>query len=308
MLKFLKTKLRKHTISEVVTICIPVYNAAPFLRETINSVLKQKHPHIQILISLDQSTDKTDEIIAEYADNSKIKTYYHDRRLGWVDNINFLLSKVDTRYFVILPHDDILDRSYVHKLVHALKKNPQAVAAYSDISSFGERQGKIVQKSVCGNLLTRIVKYIELHYSAVVFRALIDQNKVGDSLKLNKNRFSDFSEDTIFGLRLAIQGELLRVPKVLYHKRYLPTSAHHQWQQWSDKRKIEAWIMHCNRVRDIVCSIPIYEKNKTIIDQALVNRLQQKKMDLWHRKTLTKESIHPKVLQHYPYKSTATAH
>ena len=59
----------------LVTIVTPSYNQGRFIRDTIESVLKQDYPRIEYLIIDGGSTDETVSILREYSD-----------RLRWVSD------------------------------------------------------------------------------------------------------------------------------------------------------------------------------------------------------------------------------
>ena len=50
-----------------VSVIVPIYNQARFIRETVDSVLSQDHPNIELVLSDDGSTDGTSEVLREYA-------------------------------------------------------------------------------------------------------------------------------------------------------------------------------------------------------------------------------------------------
>ena len=60
----------------LVSIITPAYNAASYIGETIESVLKQTYPHWELLIVDDCSTDESSAIIADYAaQDSRIRYF-----------------------------------------------------------------------------------------------------------------------------------------------------------------------------------------------------------------------------------------
>jgi glycosyltransferase involved in cell wall biosynthesis len=85
------------TTSPLVSICIPTYNAAEFLAETIASAIAQTYENIEIIVSDDNSTDDTAAIVASFqaqlGDRStdRLRWLSHDR-YGVVGNWNFCIS------------------------------------------------------------------------------------------------------------------------------------------------------------------------------------------------------------------------
>lgn len=56
----------------LVTIGIPVYNVEKFVANSLNSVLQQDYPNIEILIMYDESIDNSYSIINEILSDSRI--------------------------------------------------------------------------------------------------------------------------------------------------------------------------------------------------------------------------------------------
>ena len=55
-------------MSELVSVIMPSYNTANFIKETIESVLNQTYTNWELIIVDDCSTDNTDEIVAQLDD------------------------------------------------------------------------------------------------------------------------------------------------------------------------------------------------------------------------------------------------
>jgi glycosyltransferase involved in cell wall biosynthesis len=64
-------------MNDLVSILIPNYNKAPYLRETLDSIIAQTYPNWECIIIDDHSTDNSWEILEEYAEKDKRFRIYH---------------------------------------------------------------------------------------------------------------------------------------------------------------------------------------------------------------------------------------
>jgi hypothetical protein len=83
------------------------------------------------------------------------------------------------------------------------------------------------------------------HYNAVAFRGLTRASLLANLAPISNNNWNDFACDTVWMTRLARTGDLVRVPRALYHKRYDASTVHAAWPTWPLKQKISAWAGHC---------------------------------------------------------------
>ncbi len=107
----------------LVSICIPVYNAAPFIRYTIACCLNQTYKNIEIIFSDNCSTDGTDQIIKSYQD-TRIKFYQNAQNIGLVGNYIQALAYATGKYMGFLGADDAMDSTAIEKCV-AILESPQ---------------------------------------------------------------------------------------------------------------------------------------------------------------------------------------
>jgi glycosyltransferase involved in cell wall biosynthesis len=108
-----------------VSICIPTFNYAQYIPETIESVLAQSYQDFEVIIIDDCSTDNTAEIVGRYADRDRRIQFYRNRRnLGMVANWNLCLEKTSGTYVKIMGADDILEPSCIEKSMRVLEENP----------------------------------------------------------------------------------------------------------------------------------------------------------------------------------------
>jgi len=106
----------------LVSLCVPTYNGASYLRETLSSALSQTYRPLEILIGDDDSTDETPHILTEFQElaarhgKTPVRIWPH-RRDRPADNWNFLAAEARGVYLKYLFQDDVLHPDCVAKLV-----------------------------------------------------------------------------------------------------------------------------------------------------------------------------------------------
>lgn len=100
----------------LVSIIIPVYNGANYMKEAIDSALEQTYQNIEIIVVNDGSKDKgkTDTIARSYGD--KIR-YFLKENGGCGSALNFGIAQMQGTYFSWLSHDD---KYYPYKIEHQI--------------------------------------------------------------------------------------------------------------------------------------------------------------------------------------------
>lgn len=112
----------------LISIIIPVYNAAKFLDQTITSCLKQDYPHLEIILINDGSTDDSKIICEKYQKTSATtpssSILFFDRpHQGVSATRNFGLDHFSGEYFSFLDADDLLADNFISTLYALAKEN-----------------------------------------------------------------------------------------------------------------------------------------------------------------------------------------
>ncbi len=89
---------------ELVSVIIPCYNQAHFLRESIESVLAQSYPHFEIIVVDDGSIDNTSEVAVHYPEVRCIRQ--NNQGVNAARNTGLRHSRGE--YLVFLDADDRL--------------------------------------------------------------------------------------------------------------------------------------------------------------------------------------------------------
>jgi glycosyltransferase involved in cell wall biosynthesis len=114
-----------------VSVIIPNYNHARYLRQRIDTVLSQSFQDFDVILMDDCSTDDSRTVIAEYASDARIRIELNDKNSGstfrqWNKGVRASRGE----YIWIAESDDYADEKFLEQLVAALDAEPQACFAY----------------------------------------------------------------------------------------------------------------------------------------------------------------------------------
>lgn len=111
----------------LVSVLIATFNQVNLINETINSVLAQDYPNLEILISDDGSTDGTREILTDIAaNNPSIKLFLQEKNLGITNNYNFLAESASGEYVGVFAGDDLMCANKILLQIQLLEANRSA--------------------------------------------------------------------------------------------------------------------------------------------------------------------------------------
>ena len=127
----------------MVSIIIPVYNGANYMREAIDSALDQTYKNIEILVVNDGSADNTEEIALSYGD--KIR-YFAKENGGTSTALNIGIANMRGEYFSWLSHDDMYYPDKIKVQIEYLSKlSNKNTIMMTDLDGIDENYKKIYQ-------------------------------------------------------------------------------------------------------------------------------------------------------------------
>ena len=105
-----------------VSVIIPVYNGAQFLRDALRSVLRQTHPASEILVMDDGSTDDSREVAREFAQ----VTLVEQANAGVAAARNRAVGMATSPLVAFLDQDDLWEPTKLERQVAELRRQPEA--------------------------------------------------------------------------------------------------------------------------------------------------------------------------------------
>ncbi len=121
-----------------VDILLATYNGEKYLKPQLDSILSQTYSNFRLLISDDSSSDNTRNILEEYSKkDSRIILYFQEKNLGVIKNFEFLLNKVESKYYMFSDQDDIWKEDKIEKSIKTLE-DTESDLVYSDLEVVDE--------------------------------------------------------------------------------------------------------------------------------------------------------------------------
>ena len=105
-----------------ISVIMPVYNKEKYIEASLRSVLQQSFDDIEILVVDDGSTDRSSEIIDQFADRDPRIRVFHVRNGGVSSARNIGLEHAQGRWIQFLDADDMLEPDYLQNAVQVLEK------------------------------------------------------------------------------------------------------------------------------------------------------------------------------------------
>lgn len=220
-----------------VTAILPCFRADAFISETLASLEHQTWPNLEILIGDDASPDGTLAIVEAFAaGRSDTRVIAREQNLGWLANTNDLMAQASGELMFFAFHDDLVAPSYVERLVDALRRNPRAILAFSDLELF-DTDGKrtvYVFKDLTG-VRSPTLRALRVGLVPdgwwVPNRGLFRAEAFGWIGGIKRHDAGEFSADLPWLLHMTTLGEFERVPEILCHKFFKPSSLSLSWER-----------------------------------------------------------------------------
>lgn len=154
----------------LVSIITPSYNQAPFIEETIQSVLSQDYPNLEYIIIDGGSMDGARQIIERYAHH--LASWVSERDAGQTEAINKGFARARGEILAWINSDDTYLPGAISEAVAYLQAHPQTGMVYGDanlVNEAGQVLGKFPARQTNYRRLRR--GYVHIPQQSSFFRA-----------------------------------------------------------------------------------------------------------------------------------------
>lgn len=132
----------------LVSVLVPIYNSAPYLKECIDSILSQSYKNLQIVLVDDGSTDSSSDICLRYEIADPRIEFHRIQHSGISVVRNQLLDLAKGKYSIFIDSDDYYnDSSCLKRLVEFAENNDLDVSMFCSSCSDESGGTKILNRA-----------------------------------------------------------------------------------------------------------------------------------------------------------------
>jgi glycosyltransferase involved in cell wall biosynthesis len=173
-----------------VTVAIPTHNRVGYLREAIESCLKQTLSEIEVIVADNASTDETPEVVASIGD-PRVELARVEENIGAHANLSRCLRLGSAPYLTILHDDDLMLPENLERKASLLDQNPDVGLVYSTYQTV-DSAGRVLLERLTWPLqpdpvepgavfVERSMKSVNrIHMSAAVLRRSVAEGEAVD--------------------------------------------------------------------------------------------------------------------------------
>jgi glycosyltransferase involved in cell wall biosynthesis len=212
-----------------VSISIPCYNQESTIADTLDSILSQSYPDLEIIAIDDASTDGTAAILHEYQRRfpNILRVKVQARNLGPVASYLSIASSLTGKYVIFFAGDDLFSRGRLERQVAFMEEHPEIWLSYGRADFFDGRTGKSLYYSddpFCGlriakgDLTSNLIRY---GCFITVITAMVRAEKLN---QVNHRPEFYSASDWVLMVEISAHGAVGYIPEVLARYRRHPNN------------------------------------------------------------------------------------
>jgi glycosyltransferase involved in cell wall biosynthesis len=117
-----------------LSICIATYKRAAFIAETLQSIVEQLTPEVEVVIVDGASPDDTPEVVARIAARCPALRYYRENENSGADgDYDKAVGYAEGEYCWLMTDDDVLIHGAIRRVLEALGERPNLVVVNAEV-------------------------------------------------------------------------------------------------------------------------------------------------------------------------------
>jgi len=240
--------MMRHTLGQKISVCLLTYNHAHLLESTLESIQRQTIDGYEIIISDDNSTDNTWDLLQRLkANDSRIRIIRTPNNLGMPGNANFAVAQTNRPYIALLHHDDLNRTDLLEKWVMVLERYPNTgfvFNSYGVDSSDLVYRGQLPGECIDGNWL--LTNYLFSNWGCLIRGTAMIRRSAWRQVGGMRLQFGLLSDIDLW-MRLAMQGPVGYIDEpiqIIRHDRPEQYPMEYKASEWSWLRQRYLYEIH----------------------------------------------------------------
>lgn len=205
-----------------ISIIVPVFNAEPFLRRCLNSILQQNFDHFEVLIINDCSTDNSKDICLEFCEADSRFFYFElDKNTGLGNTRNVGIKKAGGKYLLFVDADDWIDKNACANLFYIAEKYQLQILAadYKLVQNHKERKEVVFDINSGINVISgeTLLSEHEL-FTAVWDKFWLKEFLISNHFYFDKNRYFEDLPVVVSSLLKSKRTAFIKYPFYYYFR------------------------------------------------------------------------------------------
>ncbi len=202
-----------------ISIIIPVYNTSKYLRQTLDSVIRQSFTDWELIIVDDGSTDDSGLVCDEYAARDMRIRVIHKPNGGVSSARNVGIKAAVGQYISFIDGDDYVERDFLEKMYCAIENHHADIVCCRLV--FGSSRGSWSQKAHATSFYNRKEAIVQMllpfSYHGWPVNKLYRKDIIANRELLFDEKLK-YCEDEVFVLQYLLSIErCVYLPDALYH-------------------------------------------------------------------------------------------
>jgi glycosyltransferase involved in cell wall biosynthesis len=235
-----------HT-NPLVSVVLPVFNAASYLHDAIESILQQSYSNFELIIINDGSSDSSLDIIKSF-DDKRIRYVENKENIGLIKTLNRAFELANGSYIARMDADDRSFNQRFEKQIEYLEENTQIGVLGTGFISFGNVNEQVIYKST-----HQEIRWMQLYECHILHPSVMIRTSVYRDHEFSFNPQFAHCEDYELWARMSqkVQFANLQEPLVYYRDSDSNISNTYTETQYHNSIIVRQYLFSCIGVKEV---------------------------------------------------------
>ena len=196
-----------------VSVMIPTYNQADYLKQTIESAMEQDYQNLEIIIADDCSHDKTEEIVHNYISDPRIKYFRNSQNIGRANNYRkTLFDRVTGEWVINLDGDDyFVDKHFVSMAIEQIVKHKNVIIVAAKLMVLGPNYKRVYPRIEATKCINGFDIFLEWHKNPLTHLGSMYNKKIACDINFYQHNILSTDSESLLKILLCGNVVLLNI-------------------------------------------------------------------------------------------------